>query len=883
MDPATIAALAALPVAGISAYGAQAFSSQSAEDKQKELQAACPNLEAVAQKAAAEKRTADTDKIASLEREVQTLQAQLKQGSERLGSILEQAKASSAQAQTFRNASSEDITAAQGLVLDKLAAQYSDVKRDGAFAKALLYPTTAQGKLQRLTLPALWVRQLKPAIDRDCKTKGGRRRGRRRLRGGVPVSVVGARPAPAPSAPPADEPAPSAPPALSICTLEYDAFASLYEQSLLEAMSNRGLRADEKAQTKRNEIARRAASVLAGKLDVADAKAIEDLGGPGALEGQKLVSQPLTDLVNLINKVRGYSRDLRNPELTEQMWNVYKPRATDALTALPIVVKDYKNWKAVSNAPQGPSKLEKAFQGIFAKPAPAEAAPPAQGAVPVPLPGLESVVDERLAAPEEAVPVPIPATNVPDVLGQFYAKPEGELAAARAAPQSSTAINDSILRETPNTLETARATIKSLQQAIDELENQTKVIPKPDMFPGGCILVTHRTKDLMDLLFDLKASLTRHEGDLKKSLADYTKRVKDRTIYDTSFGLPDAKAKEALDAFAEKKLPEVAKRDERRRVWSTETAVVQDTGVGKTFEQEVKRNELLQKLKETAAESRARSAALPPPPPVRVTRISLLPPPPPPLPPPSTAVAPSLLGPVEPQASMAGGADKALVDLKLAMDAATNGIRVDMEQATAVTNKDVPETLAALEALPRKEPYSSQAKMDKEAQSCRKMVAEAKAEAKQATPGVLTSLKKSLLGYKSTLPFGRSKPAPVPAPVPGGTGLVPLPAPAPIPPPPPAPAPALVATPAEEAGLADLERVIEVESRLKTEGFPPMTPRILGTVRSDLREKGINEPKATTIITEAVKNIASETGKKRLRPTGAGPRKRTLKKRRGGK
>jgi hypothetical protein len=87
----------------------------------------------------------------------------------------------------FRNASQAALKAAVPRTLTELAKTYKNVSTDETsnVYKALLYPTSVQGRLKRMSLLDLYSKQFVPAFNKDQGKKGGRGRRRgRKMRGG---------------------------------------------------------------------------------------------------------------------------------------------------------------------------------------------------------------------------------------------------------------------------------------------------------------------------------------------------------------------------------------------------------------------------------------------------------------------------------------------------------------------------------------------------------------------------------------------------------------------------------------------------------------------------------------------------------------------------
>jgi hypothetical protein len=290
-DPGLAALIASIVTGGVGAYGySKADSAKQEEALKTALGADWKEQIAASEKLRAEKKT-DEATIQRLEATVAELTAKNKQ-------IATSAAAASGPALAFKSATPEVLTAAADALLQSMAAKYSWVSNAPMLKAALLYPTTYQGRLARMSLPDFYEKRIKPSAQQDYEAapKGGRKR-RRARRGGVTEAerdALDAQPpdfsaedkakteqflnedeAPAPAAAPA---APAAPTAPGFPFPSYEEFAQLYAEAITSVQQSaaKGVVSARAAEDARSTAARAAVDAkVQKKADKAATKAIK--------------------------------------------------------------------------------------------------------------------------------------------------------------------------------------------------------------------------------------------------------------------------------------------------------------------------------------------------------------------------------------------------------------------------------------------------------------------------------------------------------------------------------------------------------------------------------------------------------------------------------
>ena len=510
-DPGLAALIASLVTGGVGAYG---YSKADGAKQEAAIQAALgadwkEQIES-SKKIQSEKQI-DEKRIKDLEATVAALTAKNTE-------IAASAAASSGPARAFKRATPEVLTAAADILLQSMAAKYPWVSNAPMLKAALLYPTTYQGRLARMSLPDFYEKRIKPSAQQDYEAapKGGRMRRRRARRGGVTEAQRDALDAnlpnftaedkerteqflnedEAPAAAVAAVAAPAAPVAAPTAPgfpfPSYEEFSQLYAAAITsaqqaaakgvvsaraaeEARSKAARDAvDAKVQTKKNQAAKKAAGLLAEKLDKAVQRGTTDLASvrTQGLEAQK------ADVDRLFADATAKTDSLRAVE-TEEGWKSIEIQSKALLESLPAAVKDYiQAAKAVGPAPQA-----------------------------------------------SQAPQPPQAPQAPQ------------------APQS-TSLHDALLVDTEALLKKMAGLIKEVDAMKKGLNSALKQLPMPEQYKGGCA-VKVVADEFTDILNKLSPLITRRTASLKTSFDAYKKETKRTPIYDTSFRPNTAKLAES--------------------------------------------------------------------------------------------------------------------------------------------------------------------------------------------------------------------------------------------------------------------------------------------------------------------------------------------------
>jgi hypothetical protein len=417
-EPALTALIASLVTGGIGTYGYNMSQKEAVETAKQSLSPEQKQILAAAEAALAKKtaeaeanRTASVD-VVRLTQERDALKQQLE-------ALKGKMEAASGPALTFKTASSQTLKAAIPKVLQTLGARYPHLTtKEGTsqIVAALEYPTTYQAKLEGLTLPMFYTKRLQVVFQQIANKKKGGRRYRRRRGGDMSADLAAAEASPgtpgrylgSPAfygreqaaidrkkafdatvsdepdydmlsglAPPPPAAAPAAvPPALGAKEIpSYEEFAMLYEEAIRkstvtakEEVEKRSADAkqkvDDKVQAKKDAAAKKAAGVLADKLDKAVQRATTDLASvrTQGFEAQK------AEVDRLLADAAAKTASLRAVE-TEEGWKTTEGESKALLENLPAAVKAYTE-AAKTAGPVMPS------------------APPALPPGPVPAPGM---------------------------------------------------------------------------------------------------------------------------------------------------------------------------------------------------------------------------------------------------------------------------------------------------------------------------------------------------------------------------------------------------------------------------------------------------------------------------------------------------------------
>jgi hypothetical protein len=250
---------------------------------------------------------------------------------------------------------------------------------------------------------------------------------------------------------------------------------------------------DDKVQAKKDAAAKKAAGVLADKLDKAVQRATTDLAPvrTQGLEAQKAyVDRLLADATAKAAALRAVE--------TEEGWKTTEGESKALLESLPAAVKAYTEAaKAAGPVP-----------------------PPGMAMVPFPPPGMGMP------------PGPPPLPSAPPALPP-----------APQAPQS-TSLHDALLVDTEALLKKMAGLIKEVDAMKKGLASAMKQLPMPEQYKGGCA-VKVIADEMTDILNKVSPLITRRTASLKTSFDAYTKETKRIPVYDASFRPNTAKLAES--------------------------------------------------------------------------------------------------------------------------------------------------------------------------------------------------------------------------------------------------------------------------------------------------------------------------------------------------
>lgn len=393
-DPGLLALLGTLISGGIGGYGYSINKKDELENAKNSLDSTQKQIVAAAESALARK-TAEAEKNAKASVQVGVLTRERDALKAQLEALKGKVESASGPALTFKTATPAALKAAIPKVLQTLGARYPHLTTKAGTAMivaALEYPTTYQAKLEGLTLPMFYAKRLQVVFQQIANKKGGRRY---RRRGGgmfgptpgkesnttgeaaqlIPAKKTllevdaksnsasyGATEEPwpdmweglAPGAP-ATPPPPAAPGAKGIPS--YEEFASMYEEAIRnsfvsakDAVDKRSADAksavDTKVQAKKDAAAKKAAGVLAEKLQKVIKPAEADIAKqqtivPFLAPVRRATLQTLKEALEA--RIRGASA--KAAALTTLtgvgQWEAQEAPAKEDLTGIPADVKAY--------------------------------------------------------------------------------------------------------------------------------------------------------------------------------------------------------------------------------------------------------------------------------------------------------------------------------------------------------------------------------------------------------------------------------------------------------------------------------------------------------------------------------------------------------------
>jgi hypothetical protein len=860
----------------------------------------------------ADEKAKETEALKATQTAVQTELATIKQERDnlkkQLADLKQKVDTASGPALTFQNATSQALQAAIPDVIAVLGQTYPNLVRTdeskAMLTKVLTYPTTTQARLSRLSLPMFYAKQVEPVFRRIVAPPAGGRRRRggagdaldaqilqqqeqdrqeseRRnqsqnddLQGAfneaepalVNVENAAAETAKtealaaadaariAATTPTTTPPAPVTPVAAPTLAQEvasapvtsgteqgsaafygstqypsYEEFAALYAKSLREVAlspaSQEALRsqaerskidmgitaakdiAATKAREKRDAAATKAADAIRGKLEKAIQAGETSLGQAVPESQQDAVRDAKRSLSESLDKARELVGT--GPSLKTKRFGFFGGAGT-----LREVTTE-SEWTEL-NTPQKAEDVLKELRDATA------------------------LYDTAVKQAKKAAPAPGPV-SVP--------------------AQTTSSIHEGILKDTPKAIAGTEKNLKRLGSTIKSIENGLKVIPKPEIFAGGCFVATVAARQTLDILGSAYSRLGGHLAELKDAFNAYKAETKGiPAVLNRSFEYSPSE----LRALEETRAADKAARDAERAQKAAEQAVRVDDARLKI---EVIKKALKQKRRLIYAWDELQAKGIPPPPPPGAVFPGIPPPPPPP--------PPAAEGDVQ-----TGGAFEILRKLKERIDAAIVGVRKETIPLAGLVFDSEP-LIDAIKAIPRQDTLSP-AEQEAEAKFCVNLVKAEETVAKQVVPIELgegvTSYTNPMFGPKlATRPPGQQVAAKAPE------GLTPE-----------AAAAAIEATAAESARKAEEQAAADdVAGKTRAAAAEAEArPNIVGTFYDDV-----------TAAAKAAQGIAGPRGKPGPRGfapginigtgvTGVGAsrptrrrtvRKSTLKKRRGGK
>jgi hypothetical protein len=295
---------------------------------------------------------------------------------------------------------------------------------------------------------------------------------------------------------------------------------------------------------------------------------------------------------------------------------------------------------------------------------------------------------------------------------------DAKVAPVPAKPtEPNTRIHNAILKDTRETIAKTEKNAKKLDSTIKDIENALKVIPKPEIFAGGCFVATVAARQTLDILGSAYSRLSGHLSELKDAFETYKKETNGiKTVLDSSFEYTPSE----LRSMEEKRAAEEAQKDAEQAKKDAEQAARVDDARLKI---EVITKALKQKRRLIAAWDDLQARGIPPPPPPGAVFPGIPPPPPPP--------------PSGEEGAQAGGGFEILRKLKQRIDTAIVGVRKEMIPLAGLVFDSEP-LLRALKAVPQQDTLTPEEQAE-EAKFCKGVVEEDEKELPKLPEGVGTT------------------------------------------------------------------------------------------------------------------------------------------------
>ena len=390
---------------------------------------------------------------------------------------------------TFKNATPDALTRAVPEVLK--AMHFNPDGSDAPNVKsALEYPGSYQGRLMRMSLFDFYYKRLKPAFEKDvAKAK----------KGGDATSMSDELAAleAAPAEPLGPPGGPGSAAMYSPYLPNYDEFAKTYADIIKASTLSTTAVAEEKAPAKQ---------ALTDK-NVVDKKA-EDKDSKKKNAAAKKNAELLRDkILNAISKSEKEFK--KNKSFVENFWKL-NPQ-TDAAVNLRKAIDENMRLRSVFTNTylyvddENPGRLEDViteWQWVEVK----------DDATKL-LEDINKSLEDFLAALKEAKEVP---KNAP-----------------QTAPTGPTSIHDTLLTETPAFLKKIAGLSDEVKKMMKGLNTEMKQIPMPEQYKGGCA-VKVLGEEMQEILQKISTVIGRRSASLQKAIDDYKKETKGTPIYDTS-------------------------------------------------------------------------------------------------------------------------------------------------------------------------------------------------------------------------------------------------------------------------------------------------------------------------------------------------------------
>jgi hypothetical protein len=683
VDPGLAALIMSLIATGVGGVG-YVYDPEKPEEKAKKALEEKYKDQIAAAEAKHTQATKDLAEAKAKEAALQDLTTQLNAERAKVATLEAEGKQKSDYDAIFRNADPATLRDAVKPTLEQLGIKPTETS---AVFKALMYPSSPQGRLARMSLYDLYSKQFVPAFNKDFQ-KGGRmrRRGRGRndLRAGavvppppsmedelnaldsLPSSPSGVSPASYATPPQADGVVPPPQPTATGVP-SYDTFAKVYTDAIKTSTMTAKARSDTGVSNKKNETARKFIQTLADNLGTAVKNAKEEIAKNVELTAKLQASEVASSkkFLELQTKLQAgvdrvetdYLTSYKEPEKKKGWFS----RGGGYDLAVMSKSGTTEDWENIKKEEDGAQKL---------------------------LTDLKSGLKEYVAAAKAA------AKEVP----KDAPKKKGE--------KPNTPIHDGIMKKTPETIKKTEKNAKIIDTRIKEIENALKIIPKPEIFAGGCFVATTASQTL-DILGGAYSRLAADLSELKTAFQKY-KTQTDGIPYvlDTSFEYTRA---EMLEKNAEEAAEKAKRAAEAAKL---EAALPKRLDAARLKIEAIKKETRKKKLIEAYDEMRAKG--IPPPPPVTYEMVfgPLPPPPPPPL--------------VAEDGSLVGGGIKILRDLKAEIETAVEHVREDtLPLAGLVADSET--LLNAIKAVPKQETLSPE-EQQREATFCKKIEEEEEAE-----------------------------------------------------------------------------------------------------------------------------------------------------------